>query len=582
MNTSIFPSSWKISNVCPIFKSGDSAITSNYRPVSLLNTLAKVFERIIFKHVFNHLNDTNFFTPSQSGFLPGDSTVNQVVYLYDKICKALDEGLEIRVIFFDISKAFDKIWHKRLLYKLHKAGIGGKLLSWFSDYLSNRYQRVVLPGAVSDLSSINAGVPQGSILGPLLFLVYIYDKVNDIESNIDLFADDTSLSMVVGDPDTTGAILQTDINRIIDWANRWLVKFNPSKSESLIISRKRNKPVHPELFMSGVGIPSVQVHKVHKHLGIFISNDGSWDYHVNQSLTKAWKRIGIMRRLKLRLDRTSLQTIYFSFIRPILEYADVIWMNLSQYQKDQIEKVQNEAVRIVTGCSKLVSLTDLNKESGWETLSERKYKHKLIFFLMVNRLSPSYLNSLVPDTIGSTSSYSLRDSHNIQNIACRTNLYLNSFLPSAFTDWNALPIDIRILGSLSAFKCYINRDKIIPKKLYFFGERRIQVIHARLRTNCSSLHQHLYFRNIIDSPLCACGEIESNQHYFFDCRYYREFRDRLFQSVSKITTVSLHTLLFGDETLSLADNEKIFSAVHSYIVDTVTDDHSFKHGCFPI
>ena len=380
LNTSIFPSSWKISNVFPIFKSGDSAITSNYRPVSLLNTMEKVFESIIFKHVFNHLNDTNFFTPSQSGFLPGDSTVNQVVFLYDKICKALDEGLEIRVIFFDISKAFDKVWHKGLLYKLHKAGIGSKLLSWFSDYLLNRYQRVVQPGAVSDLSSINAGVPQGSIVGLLLFLVYINDIVNDIESNINLLADETSLSMVVGDPDTTGAILQTDINRITDW-----VKFNPSKSESLIISRKRNKPVHPELFMSGVGIPSVQVHK---HLGIFISNDGSWDYHVNQSLTKAWKRIGIMRRLKLRLDRTSLQTIYFSFIGPILEYADVIWMNLSQYQKDQIEKVQNEAARIVTGCSKLLSLTDLNKESGWETLSQRRYKHKLIlFFKMVNGLS---------------------------------------------------------------------------------------------------------------------------------------------------------------------------------------------------
>ena len=115
LNTGIFPPSWKISNVCPILKSGDSAITSNYRPVSLLNTTEKVFERIIFKHVFNHLNDTNFFTPSQSGFLPGDSTVNQVVFLYDKICKALDEGLEIRVIFFDISKAFDTVWHRGLL-----------------------------------------------------------------------------------------------------------------------------------------------------------------------------------------------------------------------------------------------------------------------------------------------------------------------------------------------------------------------------------------------------------------------------------------------------------------------------------
>ena len=117
---------------------------------------------------------------------------------------------------------------------------------------------------------------------------------------------------------------------------------------------------------------------------------------------------------------------------------------------------------------------------------------------MINGLVPSYLNSLVPVTIGSTSSYNLRGSHYLQGIACRTNLYLNSFLPSVVTDWNALPIDVRNLDSLSAFKRYINRDKPNPNKLYFFGERKIQVIHARLPTKCSSLHQHLYFRNLIN------------------------------------------------------------------------------------
>ena len=154
------------------------------------------------------------------------------------------------------------------------------ILSWFSYYLSNRYQRVVLPGAVSDFSSINAGIPQESILGPILFVIYTNDIVNAIEFNINLFADDTSLSMVVSNPDTACAILQTYINKITDWANRLLVKFNPSKSESLIISRKRNKPAHPKLFMSGVEIPSVQVHKP---LDIFISNDSSRDYHVNKN-----------------------------------------------------------------------------------------------------------------------------------------------------------------------------------------------------------------------------------------------------------------------------------------------------------
>ena len=155
--------------------------------------MEKVFERIMFKHMFNFFRDTQFFTPSQSGFMPGDSTVNQLTYLYNTFCHALDNGLEVRVIFFDISKAFDKVWHRGLLFKLEEAGIRGDLLSWCTDYLSDRHQRVVLPGATSSLSAIRAGVPQGSLLGPLFFLVYINDITCNIGSNINLFADDTSL-----------------------------------------------------------------------------------------------------------------------------------------------------------------------------------------------------------------------------------------------------------------------------------------------------------------------------------------------------------------------------------------------------
>ena len=254
--------------MCPIFKSGDASLLSNYRPVSLLNNIEKISERIIFKHVYNYLKDNDFFTPWQSGFMPGDSTVNQVACLYHHICKALDDGLEFRVLFFDISKVFDKVWHEGLLFLLKRAGIRGKLLSWFSNYLSNRFQRVILPGGVSTLSRVQAGVPQVSILGPLLFLVYINDIVDDIQANINLFADDTSLSMVVGDPDQVGRVLQSDIDKINQWALKWLVQFNPSKSQSLVISRKRFKPNHPGRFMSTIEIPSVTSHK---HLGFFLS-----------------------------------------------------------------------------------------------------------------------------------------------------------------------------------------------------------------------------------------------------------------------------------------------------------------------
>ena len=287
------------------------------------------------------------------------------------------------------------------------------------------YRELLCQGGVSKLRHVKAGVPQGSILGPLLFLIYINDIVEDIQTNINLFADDTSLSLVVSNPAIAGTMLQTDIDKITRWAQKWLVKFNPSKSEFLVISRKRFKTNHPDLFMLNTKIPSVTSHK---HLGIFLSDDGSWDFHLGKSIEKAWQRIGVMRLLKTSLDRLSFQIIYFSFIRFILEYGDLIWDNLSQELKSQLDKVQNEAARIVTGCTKLVSVVDLYHESGWETLSQRRRKHKLILiYKMVNGLTLNYLNSLVPPTIGDTFSYNLRNTNNLRNIACKTCLYSSSF-----------------------------------------------------------------------------------------------------------------------------------------------------------
>ena len=175
-------------------------MVSNYRPISLLHAEDKVFERLIFKYFFNQLQDNNLLSSLQSGFIPGDSTLNQLTFLYNTFCQALDAGKEVKAVFCDISKAFDRVWHSGLLHKLQAAGVTGAVLAWFRNYLCDRKQRVILPGAVSDWKLICAGVPQGSILGPLLFLLYINDIVNDIGSNIRLFADDTSLFIIVEDP----------------------------------------------------------------------------------------------------------------------------------------------------------------------------------------------------------------------------------------------------------------------------------------------------------------------------------------------------------------------------------------------
>ena len=188
---------WKEANVTPVYKKDDPSCVSSYRPISLLNTIGKVLEKVIHEHVFNFFRDHNILTPLRSGFVPQDSTVNQLVDIYNTFCKALDEGKEVRAVFCDISKAFDRVWHRGLLYKLQAVGISGSLLQGFTDYLTNRKQRVVLPGVASNWLFLKAGVPQGSILGPLLFLLYINDIVDDIQSTIRLFADDTSLYVIV-------------------------------------------------------------------------------------------------------------------------------------------------------------------------------------------------------------------------------------------------------------------------------------------------------------------------------------------------------------------------------------------------
>ena len=268
LQTGQVPSSWKEANVTPIHKKDDPSEVSNYRPISLLNTIGKALEKIVHKHLFNFFRDNNTLTSLQSGFVPGDSTVNQLVDLYNTFCKALDDGKEVRTIFCDISKAFDRAWHRGLLYKLRRAGITGSLLSWFSHYLQDRKQRVVLPGAFSNWSSVQAGVPQGSILGPLLFLLYINDIVEGIHASIRLFADDTSLYIIVDDPLDAAITLNSNLSRIHRWASQWLVTFNPSKSESHLFTRKVNKLYHPPSTMNYQQIEEVTSHK---HLGLYFS-----------------------------------------------------------------------------------------------------------------------------------------------------------------------------------------------------------------------------------------------------------------------------------------------------------------------
>ena len=192
-----FPWSWKDANVAPIYKKEDKSLPSNYRPISLLSIVGKTMERCVHKRLYNYIVTNQLFTPLQSGDRDGDSTTNQLLHTYQTICEAEDKDKEIRAAFCDTSKAFDRVWHNGLLYKLRCMGCPNRIVNWFASYLSKRRQRVVINGQSLDWVHILAGVPQGSILGPLLFLIYINDIVKHIGCSISLFADNTSLYIAV-------------------------------------------------------------------------------------------------------------------------------------------------------------------------------------------------------------------------------------------------------------------------------------------------------------------------------------------------------------------------------------------------
>ena len=221
IETGKFPSDWKKANICPVHKKSDKQIVKNYRPISLLPICGKIFERLLYNKIFHFFQENNLISPSQSGFKPGDSCTNQLLSITHEIYKSFDNGFEVRGVFLDISKAFDKVWHKGLLHKLKQNGISGKLLSVIADFLSNRKQRVVLNGKSSSWTNVEAGVPQGSILGPLFFLIYINDLSDNLKTNPKLFADDTSLFSIVHDLNVPANDLNHDLKKINDWAYEW-------------------------------------------------------------------------------------------------------------------------------------------------------------------------------------------------------------------------------------------------------------------------------------------------------------------------------------------------------------------------
>ena len=205
-------------------------MSKNYRLISLLNTLSKVFEKCVFDNLYPYLITNKLLSPINSGFIKHDGSINRLIAMVDSIHKGFDNKQDSLLISLDISKAFDRVWYQGLLFKLKQMGITGTLLNWFSSYLSNRRQRVRVGGSYSTLKNTNAGVPQGSILGPILFLIYVNDMCSNLISDAHQFADDTTLIYTFKDPILAVQVVNHDLLVLQRWAEQWRVTFNPDKT----------------------------------------------------------------------------------------------------------------------------------------------------------------------------------------------------------------------------------------------------------------------------------------------------------------------------------------------------------------
>ena len=346
------------------------------------------------------------------------------------------------------------------------------------------------------------------------------------------------------------------------------MKFGPEKTKSLTFSKRRNVNDQPPIFLDGI---QIHEYKYHKHLGLYLSTDLSWNKHIEETIISCSRRVDLMRNLKFKLDRKSLEQIYYSFIRPKLEYGHIILAGAPACQLHKYDKLESEIFRIITGATQRSSRQRVLGELSTLPLAERRRDHVLyMFYKIQNNLTAPYLSEILGNFLR-PNNYTLRNvlTYIIPNTRSQT--YLNSYFPYAIKLWNNLTVDQRNSQNLTQFKSTLH-PRIKKNKLLYYGERWPNVQHTRLRIGCSKLNNDLC-RNlhVIDNPNCMCGfQYENAEHFFFDCPLYNEARNELLNGIREIINlpITLNLLLYGDPALTLKEYKIIFHLIHKFIIDT--------------
>lgn len=390
-------------------------------------------EHVIASNIMCHGNDNNILYPLQHGFRARRSCELQLLGFVSDLMKNMEDNKQTDIIVTDFSKAFDKVGHKRLLRKLEYYGIRGRNIRWISSFLTNRRQQVVLEGSTSSDVEVESGVPQGSVLGPCLFLFYVNDLPENMSSTVRLFADDTIMYMTIQSPDDAKS-LQQDLDELCTWSSKWLMELNARKCHSISVTRKKTRSLH-QYTLNGTALDSVTSAK---YLGITITPDLKWDRHISAVCQKANNTLAFLRR-NLRVHSTKLKsTAYLTLVRPLVEYGCTVWDPYTAGCINQIEMVQRRAARYVLNRYRNTSsVSEMLQQLGWCTLQRRREIHRLstIYNMHYSLVDFDTINYIHPATRLTRNAHPL--GYTVPR--SRTQQHQQSFFPRTVQQWNSLP-----------------------------------------------------------------------------------------------------------------------------------------------
>ncbi len=427
------PEDWRTANVVPIPKPGDKHCAENYRPISLTCIISRIFEHILHCSVTDHLRINDLLMKNQHGFRKGLSCETQLVDLFHDLSSIMDQRLETDIVFLDFKKAFDRVPHCHLITKLRSVGVHENVIAVVKSFLSGRTQKVVVDGTQSAPASVPSGVPQGSVLGPLLFLIFINDLGENISSQIRFFADDCCLYRPIRSEQDQN-ILQNDLNKVMEWCNKWGMELNFKKCVSMTVTRLHSA-TNRYYYLNDTVMDKVNSYK---YLGVIISSNLSWNEQVNSVVLKASRSLGFVRRNISSCRRETKLQCYKSLVRPHLEYAVCGWDPFLASHIHLLEMTQRRAARFICNrYDRTASVTEMLEDLELHSLQKRRQIARIKLFYKVDSNGLPQLNG-PPDLIRKPINGRSDNGKAYQHYICRTNPYFSSFYPRTVRDWNHL------------------------------------------------------------------------------------------------------------------------------------------------